>query len=105
MIPYRLSPDDPRLSGALDLIRSSFAYMDGRIDPPSSMHRLSLVDLSRAAATGEVWAIGTPPRACVVFTFRDDALYLGKLAVALDARGQGLAREPPRWCGRGCAWW
>ena len=91
--PYRLHRDAPELAQVLTLIRDSFAYMDGRIDPPSSMHRLSLGDLSQSAETGEVWAIGAPPVACVVLTLKPDVLYLGKLAVAEAARGQGLARR------------
>ena len=89
-IPHRLGPGDPALCDVLDLIRRGFAGMDGRIDPPSSMHRLTVADLS--APTHEVWAIGMPPRACVVLTPRSDTLYLGKLAVADHARGHGLAR-------------
>lgn len=72
----------------LALIRESFATMDGRIDPPSSMHQLTVEAL--ALGPGEVWAIDT--RACVVLTPKSDALYVGKLAVAQAARGQGLAQ-------------
>ena len=91
----RLGPDDPALSGVLSLIRTSFAYMEGRIDPPSSMHRLTLPDLSAQAETAEVWAVEDEGRvvACVVLTPKADALYLGKLAVAVGHRGRGLARR------------
>ena len=34
------SPGDDALSAILTLVQQSFAYMDGRIDPPSSMHKL-----------------------------------------------------------------
>ena len=88
--PRRLGPDDPALGQVLALIRDAFAGMEGRIDPPSSMHRLSLADLM--APTIEVWAIGSPPLACVVLTPQSDTLYLGKLAVADTARGRGCAR-------------
>ena len=76
----------------LALIRAAFAYMDGRIDPPSSMQRLTVADLSRAAATGEVWVSGDPILGCVVLTPGAEALHLGKLAVAGEARGTGLGR-------------
>lgn len=76
----------------LDLIRTAFAYMDGRIDPPSSMHRLTADSIARQAETGEVWAIGTPLIACIFLTPKPDALYLGKLAVAAGQRGKGHAR-------------
>lgn len=90
--PHRLGPEDPALGAVLHLIRTSFAYMDGRIDPPSSMHRLTVATLAEQARTGEVWTIGAPPRACAVLSVKDGWLYLGKLAVALDARGAGHAR-------------
>jgi ribosomal protein S18 acetylase RimI-like enzyme len=87
--PRLIAPDDPALAQVLTLIRDSFAYMDGVIDPPSSMHRLTLADLQGP----EVWAMGAPPVACVVLTPKPDCLYLGKLAVAKDQRGQGHARR------------
>jgi len=91
--PERLRPGDPRLAQVLCLIQDSFAYMDGRIDPPSSMHRLTLEALSQQAETAEVWALGDPVAACVVLTPRTDSLYLGKLAVDARRRGAGLARR------------
>ena len=93
MAPYRLSPDDPRLDAVLALIRTSFAYMDGRVDPPSSMHRLDNAAVREQARSGEVWAISDPPVACVFLSLSDDHLYLGKLAVSGSARRQGLARR------------
>ena len=67
--------------------------MEGRIDPPSSMHRLTEAAIADQARTGEVWIAGDPPVACVFLTPRPDALYLGKLAVAVGHRGRGLARR------------
>ncbi|WP_052269573.1 GNAT family N-acetyltransferase [Leisingera sp. ANG-M6] len=90
--PWRLSPDDPSLRDVLDLIQRSFAFMEGRIDPPSSMHRLSLAALQDQCRDGEIWGIGTPPAACIFLTPRPDCLYLGKLAVDETHRGTGLAR-------------
>ncbi|MDP2087740.1 MAG: GNAT family N-acetyltransferase [Gemmobacter sp.] len=79
-------------SAILRLIQTEFAYMDGVIDPPSSMHRLGVEDIARQASEGEVWVIGAPPVACAFFTVKDDALYVGKLAVDAAHRGQGHAR-------------
>ena len=93
MIPVRHASDDPALGPILDLIQKSFAYMDRRIDPPSSMHRLDLERLSSHCEDGEVWSIGTPPIACMILSDNADALYLRKLAVAVEMRGQGLARR------------
>lgn len=76
-------------AGALALICRAFAEMDGRIDPPSSIHRYTEQDLQQ----GEFWVIGKPPVACVQLTPRSDVLYLGKLAVDPGYRRQGLARR------------
>ncbi|OWJ78217.1 GNAT family N-acetyltransferase [Haematobacter genomosp. 1] len=86
------SADFPQI---LRLIRESFAYMDARIDPPSSMHRMSVASIAEQAETGEVWLIDGPRelQACVFLTPQAEALYLGKLAVAAAARGQGLSRR------------
>lgn len=92
MTPYRVTAPFDRAS-LLALIRAAFAYMDGVIDPPSSMHRLTEDDIAGQAETGEVWAMGSPAVACMFLTIKGDWLYLGKLAVAADQRGKGLARS------------
>ncbi len=93
LTPYRLGPSDPALQAVLTLIQSSFAFMEGRIDPPSSMHKLTRGSLSEQAETGEIWAIGHPVQACVFLTRKPGCVYLGKLAVSPNARRQGLARR------------
>jgi ribosomal protein S18 acetylase RimI-like enzyme len=92
MIPHRATDpyDWPAL---LTLIQTEFACMDGRIDPPSSMHALTPEAIALQARAGEVWAIGHPPVACVFLTPKPQALYVGKLAVAASHRRQGLARQ------------
>lgn len=91
--PRRLPEGAAELAQVLDLIRRSFAAMEGRIDPPSSMHRLTLQTLSQQAHDGEIWCLGDPVRACIFLTPKDDCLYLGKLATDAEFRGQGLARS------------
>jgi ribosomal protein S18 acetylase RimI-like enzyme len=92
MDPRRLTPDDD-MTPVLALIRRAFAGMEGRINPPSSMHRLTLADIAAQAGAGEVWAIGRPPVACLFLTPEPDALYLHKLAVDARAQGRGHARR------------
>jgi ribosomal protein S18 acetylase RimI-like enzyme len=92
MDPRRLFPTDD-LAPVLALIRSAFAGMEGRIDPPSSMHRLTLADIAAQAGAGEVWVIGHPPVACLFLTPEADAMYLHKLAVAPGGQGHGHARR------------
>ncbi len=73
----------------LALIKRAFAGMEGRIDPPSSLHKLTAQDL--AHHQGEVWVIGQPPRACVVLTPKAHALYLGRLSVDPPWQRKGYA--------------
>jgi len=80
-------------AAVVQFIQQNFAYMDGVIDPPSSVHRLTAETLARHS--GEIWLleqqkilIGTMMLTPIV-----DGLYLGKLAIADSHRGQGLARR------------
>ena len=92
--PRSIGADDPLLPDVLALIRRSFAYMEGRIDPPSSVHRLTLITMQdHCRKGGEIWVTGTAPAACMFLTPRADCLYLGKLAVDQNHRGTGLARQ------------
>lgn len=88
MTPH-LAQDPFDWEAALALIRRAFQGMEGRIDPPSSIHRFTAQDLQQ----GEFWVIGTPPIACVQLTPKPHALYLGKLAVEPGQTRQGLARR------------
>ena len=90
--PHRMTGDDDP-ADVLALIRAAFAGMEGRIDPPSSMHRLTEDDIRLQAAHGEVWLIGMAPLACMFLTLKPHALYIGKLATAAQARNQGHARR------------
>ncbi|WP_338012211.1 GNAT family N-acetyltransferase [Celeribacter ethanolicus] len=92
MTPERIAPEEARVTEALDLIRTAFAGMEGRVDPPSSMHRMTLASLTDDARTKELWGIGAPLIACVILTEKPGRLYIGKLAVAEAMQGKGLAR-------------
>lgn len=73
----------------LGLIQRAFAYMEGRIDPPSSLQVLTPQGL---AVAGEVWVLGGPAVACMVLKRQAAGLYLGKLAVDPGMQGRGLGR-------------
>lgn len=92
--PRRMGPDED-MAAVHALLTVAFSYMEGRIDPPSSLGRMDVDALAQAAATAEVWVIegDDGPLACVILTPQADTLYLGKLAVAHVARGKGLARR------------
>lgn len=91
--PRRMAPDED-MGPVHALLTMAFAYMEGRIDPPSSLGRMGVEALRQAAADAELWVIEgeAGPLACMILTPQADTLYLGKLAVAHAARGQGLAR-------------
>jgi GNAT superfamily N-acetyltransferase len=92
LTPYRATaPFD--WEGLLALIRDAFGAMDGRIDPPSSIHDLTLDQIARQSEHGEIWVVGRPVVACVFLTARPGALYLGKLAVSEPERRRGHARR------------
>lgn len=92
--PRRIASEDLKaLEEILVLLHLCFAYMEGRIDPPSSLHALTVADLVKHIERGEVWAVGSPPVACMFLTEKTDCLYLGKLAVHESQRGKGLARK------------
>lgn len=92
MVEFRqLGPDDPDLAHALDVMRAAFAGMEGRIDPPSSLHALTLENLASAARDAEIWVAGDPVVGTVILTPKAKVLYVGKLAV-LKQRG-GLGRR------------
>lgn len=88
---HRLSPGSPEIAGVHALLQEAFAYMEDRIDPPSSLGRMTVEALARQAGTDELW-VAPGPLACMILTRKADHLYLGKLAVADMARGTGLAR-------------
>lgn len=79
----------------LRLTRSAFAYMDGRVDPPSSIHRLSLSDIRTKAEAGDILGAYQDGSlvGCVTLSWRERDLYIGKLAVDEALRGNGIARR------------
>ncbi|GHF04891.1 acetyltransferase [Aliiroseovarius zhejiangensis] len=94
MTPRRITPDDD-MAPILALLHRAFAGMEGRIDPPSSLHLLTVEGIAEQARTGEVWVIDDV--ACVFLTpqpeARPPALCIAKLAVDPSAQGHGMARR------------
>lgn len=91
MQPHRAT-DPYDWPAVLALLHRAFAPMEGVIDPPSSLHRLTADDIAAQSRSGEVWVIGAPAIACVFLTPKADALYVGKLAVDPSQQGRGHAR-------------
>lgn len=90
-----LEPGFDRWDELLDLARRSFAYMDGVIDPPSSVHRLTPATLAEKAAreTALVASLGGRLAGCVFLADRGSHLYVGKLAVDPGMQGKGVGRR------------
>jgi predicted GNAT superfamily acetyltransferase len=71
--------------------------MEGRIDPPSSLNAMSEDDL-REKAKRETLILALDADAndalvgCAYADLRPNCVYIGKLAVAAQARGNGVAR-------------
>jgi GNAT superfamily N-acetyltransferase len=91
----RLPDDFDRWDDLLGLILSSFAFMDGVIDPPSSAHRLTPASLAGKAAKEFCFIAksGGQLIGCVFAAERPDALYVGKLAVDPAEQGGGIGRR------------
>lgn len=79
----------------LTLIQESFAYMKGRIDPPSSMYRLTPESLRQMAEEHEIWVVEQNHQiiGCMVLQDKQDTLYLGKVTVQPALQGCGVGRR------------
>ena len=94
-LKYQVSPEDfSDWKGLYALLAECFSYMDGRIDPPSSLKQMTPASLEHKAAT-ETLIIVTSDNilvGCAYLKLTDDSLYIGKLAVKPDFRRQGILR-------------
>ncbi len=90
---HLLTPESSTIPNVLELVQRAFAYMEPRINPPSSMNSLTVESIRDECLEGEVWTIGDRPDACVFLKKRGDFLYVGKLSVHEKMRGKGLARS------------
>lgn len=79
----------------LALIQASFAFMEGRINPPSSANGLTAEDLRQKAGTeiGVIALRGETLAGCVFCRPERACLYIGKLAVLPTMQGQGIGRR------------
>lgn len=94
----RATPDFPDWEPVHALIADAFAYMTVRLGHPPQATLQNARQLATEAATGAVFLLIDHDRPVACLFCRpsrdhDGALYLGKLAVATDYRGGGLARR------------
>ncbi|NTJ66394.1 GNAT family N-acetyltransferase [Agrobacterium rhizogenes] len=91
----RLDDGFDRWDALLDLILASFAYMNERINPPSSALALTPETL-KAKAIGEITYIaldGERLVGCIFCRPEAESLYVGKLAVLPAAQGKGIGKR------------
>lgn len=90
----RIDATFDRYEELLRLILEAFAFMDGRIDPPSSAHALTIDGLKQKASTeiGLIALDGPALAGCIFCKPETDCLYVGKLAVARAYQGKGFGR-------------
>lgn len=95
MDTIRLGPGFDRYDELLALILAAFAYMDGRIDPPSSAHALTVDSLRQKASEEIAFGVisGGELLGCVFLRPEPNCLYIGKLAVAPASQGTGIGRQ------------
>ncbi|MEM9046689.1 MAG: GNAT family N-acetyltransferase [Pseudomonadota bacterium] len=75
------------------LLTRAFAFMEGQIDPPSSLTRMAPDCLARKAEAETVLLATSPGLiGCLFAKPQDGALYLGKIAIDPDHQGQGIGR-------------
>ncbi len=74
------------------LLQRAFAYMDDRIDPPSSLHRMTADCLASKAGTETCLLAldGSALLGCVFCAPKGKDLYVGKLAVEPTRQGNGI---------------
>lgn len=89
-----VGPEFDRWRELLSLIQVSFAYMDGRIDPPSSATRLSAESLVLKAQEehGFVAEDAGQLIGCVFAAEHPRHFYVGKLAIAPESQGKGIGK-------------
>ena len=93
------APDFDRWDELHTLLMASFAYMANRIDPPSSLLRMSAADLEQKSRDETLLLAMDGERIVGCAFVRLEAAnnpsraYIGKMAVGADHRGQGIARR------------
>ena len=91
----RAPPDFSDWERVRTLVLAAFAYMDNRINPPSSAHRMTAQSMKADADKGALLIAerGGDLVGCVFAQAKGDALYIGKLAVRPGLHGVGIGRK------------
>jgi ribosomal protein S18 acetylase RimI-like enzyme len=82
-----IAPGDAAWVAAL--IRAAFATVAAQVDPPPSALRVTADAVRAHLASGGGAVYGT--EGCILWSEKADGLYVGRLAVRPESRGQGIA--------------
>jgi ribosomal protein S18 acetylase RimI-like enzyme len=95
IIVRRAPPDFTDWERVRSFILDAFAYMETQINPPSSALRLTPQSMKADAETGALLLAKRDNElvGCVFAQVKDDALYIGKLAVRAGLQGAGIGRK------------
>ena len=76
-------------------IHAAFAYMEGRIDPPSSLHRMTPQTLREKSQIETIVLahLETELVGCMFCRAEVNFLYVGKVAVAPQHQGRGIGKQ------------
>ncbi|MFZ2103286.1 MAG: GNAT family N-acetyltransferase [Oricola sp.] len=88
-------PDFSRWTELHALLTDAFAYLEGRIDPPSSLSRMGPATLANKAKAETLLLATEGDRivGCLFLAAKPGCIYAGKLAVDDAFRGRGIARR------------
>jgi ribosomal protein S18 acetylase RimI-like enzyme len=88
------SADEADVSLLLSLVHAAFEEYRPLLNPPSGAHRETLETIGKKLAEGGAFIAwnGETALGCVLIEYKEDALYLGRLAVLPQYRRLGVAR-------------
>ncbi|MBL4666508.1 MAG: GNAT family N-acetyltransferase, partial [Sneathiella sp.] len=84
----------------LNLIQIAFSSMENRIDPPSSMHKLTVQNLQQKATTETLFyaKIEDVLVGCAFASNQNQILYVGKVSISPDYQGRGIGQQLMQAC-------
>ena len=80
--------------GLMELLHAAFAFQEGRIDPPSSLHRFDAASIAVKAREEKLFLAfdGAELVGCIFARPQEGSLYVGKMAVSPQRQGEGIGR-------------
>lgn len=75
-------------------VHRAYAYMEARIDPPSSLHRMTVGDFEQKSKDETLFVARCAEQlaGCMFCRSEGDYLYVGKVAVDPNLQGRGIGR-------------